>query len=46
MEKEMEKGKNMINMVLLNMKENIQMEKEMEKVKNINLEMFYLQDNL
>ena len=35
MEKEMEKEKNIIEMVNYYLKENIQMEKEMEKEKNI-----------
>ena len=35
MEREMEKGKNIIDMVTQNLKENIKMEKEMEKGRNI-----------
>ena len=35
MEKDMEKGKNMIIMLILYLKENIKMEKDMEKEKNM-----------
>ena len=46
MEKEMEKGKNMMKMVNQNLKENIYMEKEMEKEKNIMMIYYYLKENI
>ena len=46
MDKEMEKEKNMMIMVNQNLKENIQMEKEMEKAKNTFMVNQYLKENI